>query len=294
MLPNPELRAVYDKAVWLYVYTDFSGTGADRAATRTHWRFGVSSWPQLFLADPATLRILRHTGRKTASFLAAVRATRVAKTRSRAVLKDAAAAEKRADAIETKKSVKLARAGLEDQDIVVRYVALGVLTDKKPGLVAERAGALLATPNDPFRYRVCALLGKLGRPEAREALESLVHEPKNSLNPNVLRIRAVQALATCGDARSIDVIAPHATSGAIRNGLTGISVDALAAIAKRHKKAGKRVRTLLKRGYPQPVPAGDRMHRACVGLAKRIHRAIGDKRSFPKVYDKKTRAALMR
>ena len=97
--------------------------------------------------------------------------------------------------------------------------------------------ALLQVPNDPFRYSVCAALKDAADPKANQALEAIVEEPRDSLNPNVLRMRAVQALGVCGDAGSVEVIAPHAQSGAYFNGLTGVSIDALVAIAKRHRKA---------------------------------------------------------
>ena len=52
MLPNPALKETYDKIVWVYVYRDFSKSKEDRAAERISMRFGVSSWPQIFLVDP--------------------------------------------------------------------------------------------------------------------------------------------------------------------------------------------------------------------------------------------------
>ena len=111
----------------------------------------------------------------------------------------------------------------------------------------------------------------------------------------MLRIRAVQALSTCGNELSVETIVPFAQSGGYFNFLTGVSVDALVAIAKRHKEAWPAVRTALKKGYPKPPKPDDkRAMRACVHLAKRIHKAVGEKRPFPKVYDEKSRARLMK
>jgi hypothetical protein len=294
LLPNRALRPAYDNVVWVYVYRDFSRAGQDRDAERTSWRFGVTSWPQLFLADPESLEILAHTGRKPESFLAAVERTKVAKTRSQAALERTRAAEERADKLEKGGSVKLAREGIDDDDIVVRYLSLRILAKKSPKAVAARARELLAVPNDPFRYEVCAVVGKHADREAKDALEAVVKKPEQSLNPNVLRICAVRALTACGDARSVDVIAPFASSGAYFNGLTGVSVDALAAIAKRHKDARAAVRKVLRASYPEPPPASDRRAtRACVALAKRVHKALGSKRRFPDPYDKKARERLM-
>lgn len=295
MLPNRALRPAYDQVVWVYVYRDFSRKGQDKDAERTSWRFGVTSWPQLFLADPASLKILAHTGRKPESFLAAVERTKVEKTRSEDVLERTRAAEERADKLEQGGSSKLAKAGIDDDDIVVRYLSLRILATKAPKVVVARARELLAVCNDPFRYEVCAVLGKHGDGDAKEALEAVVKSPAESLNPNVLRICAVRALTACGDARSVDVVAPFASSGAYFNGLTGVSIDALAEIAKRDPSARAAVRKVLRASYPEPPPASDqRATRACVALAKRVHKALGSRKRFPDPYDAKARERLMR
>jgi len=292
LLPNPALEDLYDKAVWVYVYRDFKNDESDRAAERISLRFGVTSWPQLFLADPATMEILRHTGRSVASFRKAVGETRVEPAPTLDALARIAAAEKRAVELEKRPSRKLARERLDDPDIVVRTRALEILAKKDPDTVVERAAELLRVPSDPFRYAVCNVLKEAEDPSAAPALEAIVKAPQNSLNPNVLRIRAVQALSTCGNAGSVAVIAPHAQSGAYFNGLTGISVDALAAIAKRHRDARSAVKAALRKAYPPPG-TDERSRRASLALAKRIHRAAGDPRPFPAVYDEKARARLM-
>jgi len=294
LLPNPQLKAAYEQIVWVYVYRDFSKSKADRAAERISLRFGVTSWPQLFLADPATMKILAHTGRKVESFNGAVQRTKVKPARTLAAAERVAAAEKRAILLENKPSLGAAKKSIDDEDIVVRTRALEILAAKKPALLVARAQELLAVPNDPFRYAVCQVLAKAADPKAARALEALVRDPKPSLNPNVLRIRAVQALATCGDADSVAVIAPHASSGVYFNGLTGVSVDALATIAKRDKRARKAVDKVLRASYPPPPtdPNDKRAMRACVALAKRVHTARGAKSSFPKVYDEESRASL--
>lgn len=295
MLPNRALRPAYDQVVWVYVYRDFSRKGQDKDAERTSWRFGVTSWPQLFLADPASLKILAHTGRTPESFLAAVGRTKVEKTRSTDALERTRAAEGRADKLEKGGSRKLASAGIDDEDIVVRYLSLRILAKKAPKTIVARAGELLAVPNDPFRYEVCAVLGKHADGDAKAALEAVVKRPEKSLNPNVLRICAVRALMACGDAGSVDVIAPFAGSGAYFNGLTGISIDALAEIAKRDPKARAAAKKALKASYPEPPPASDqRATRACIALAKRVHKALKSRKPFPDPYDRKARERLMR
>ena len=257
MLPHSDLKRVYDKAIWLYVYRDFSKSADDRAAERIMLRFGVTSWPQLFLADPHTWKVLSHTGRQVQRFVDVLEKTSVKTGQSTTALEDTKAAEARAIALEKKPTKKLALAHIDDADIVVRYRALEVLADKDLKAIAPRALSLLEVPNDPFRFKVCEILKGAADTEAAPALEALVREPTNSLNPNVLRIRAVQALATCGRPASVEAIAPHAQSGAWFNGLTGISIDTLAALAKKHKKARKAVQEVLRQSYPVPPDPSD-------------------------------------
>lgn len=299
LLPDPALKPAYEKAVWVYVYRTFEGDEPDRLAERISLRFGVTSWPQLFLADPATMEIRAHTGRTKESFLAAVARVQVDKAADLSAHERLQAAEARAIALEGDPSVKRAKAHLDDEDVVVRSRALQVLAAKAPAEVAARAADLLRVPNDPFRYLVCEAIAKTADPGAVRALEALVRDPTGSLNPNVLRIRAVQALAACGDAASVEVIAPHAASGLYFNGLTGSAVDALAAIARRDPKAREAVATVLRGAYPKPPPAEDaddaqhgRAMRACIALARRVHKALGEKRPFPEVYDDEARARL--
>jgi len=294
LLPHPSLKPLYDKLVWVYVYRDFSGSKPDRAAERILLRFGVSSWPQLFLADPNDWKILKHTGRTTESFLAAANAVSVRATPSDQMLERTRTGEELAVRLEERPTTKLAREALEHDDIVARSRALGVLASKDPKFVVKRAKALLEVPNDPFRYRVCDLLKDAADPSAARALEALVTKPIDSLNPNVMRIHAVDALGACGDVRSVRVIAPFAQSGEYFNGLTGKAVDALAAIGKRQKAARKEVRAALKAAYPHPPEEDDaRARRACVALARRVHKALGEKRPFPQEYDEKARAKLV-
>ena len=295
MLPNPALKPVYEDIVWLYVYRDFSQNEADRAAERISLRFGVTSWPQHFMVDPQSLKTLANTGRSVPTFLKAAKRSKVKPARSLAVLKRQIEAEKRADALERKPSVKAAVKALNSDDIVERYTALRVIAAKDPKRIVAHAEKLLAAPNDPFRYAVCEVLKKAAATGAARALEAVVKEPKNSLNPNVLRIRAVQALAVCGDADSVPVIGKWATTGVYFNGLTGISIDALATIKARDKRVRKAVDALLRKAYPAPAdPADKRGTRACVALAKRVHKALGRRLPFPKVYDEAAREKLMR
>jgi len=295
LLPNPGLKPVYGDVEWVYVYRDFTRDERDRRAERIQLRFGVSSWPQLFLVDPNTLEIANHTGRTVESFLAALKRTSVERPRGKAPLERLVAAEKRADDLERTGDVRAAVKALDDDDIVVRYQALAVVAAKKPKSVVAKAKDLLAVPHDPFRYEVCRVLEEAKDPAAAPALEALVKDPGESLNPNVVRINAVRALGACGAASSVDAIRPYAASGEYFNGLTGVAVDALAAIGKRVKRARKAVEEALKASYPPPAPANDdRATKACVALARRIHAALDESKPFPSVYDDAARRKLMK
>ena len=303
MLPNAGLKPAYDKVAWLYVYRDFSNSETDLNAERISLRMGVTSWPQHILVDPQSLQTLGSTGRSVESFLRAVDAIKLKPSKSTAALTRIKAADVRAKELETKPTVDLATQRLADNDIVVRYRALRILAEQAPQVVAGQAVELLGVPNDPFRYEVCSVLSKstvlskAGEVEAKSALERLVRKPSNSKNPNVLRMRAVQALSTCGDAQSIDVIQPF-TKGSYLNSLTKTAVDALAIIAERDPDAKQRVQRVLVESFPQPPSETMPTHsRLCVSLAKTVHRALeritDNSRPFPDDYDAATRNDLM-
>jgi len=290
LLPLADLKPAYERGVWLYVYRDFSGSDDDRAAERVCLRLGMTSYPQHFLVDPETLATLADTGRQVGSFLAAFERARIPGGRTVATAESLRAADDRAAALEKSRSVAEARRALDDPDVLVRFRALEILAEREPARLVPRAEELLAVPNDPFRFLVCSALGRAARPEAAGALESTVREPKDSRNPNVLRIRAVEALATSGRAASVECIAPHASSGDFRNGLTRTAVEALAAIAGRDRAARGPAREALVASYPAP-PADEASERPCLALAKSVHAALeeitGRKVPFPSNYDGK-------
>ena len=164
-------------------------------------------------------------------------------------------------------------AAVDAADLVLRYRALQVLAEKAPKEVVNRAADLLAVPNDPIRYLACQVLGEAGHADAAPALAAIAQRPTDSLNPNVLRISAVRALGGCGDKASVAAIAPYASSGDTRNGLTGVSIDALVAIALRHRDARKEVVAVLSRSWPATKyePAEKRR---VLGLVRRVHGAL--------------------
>lgn len=288
MLPDPALKPAYEKIVWLYVYRDFSKSPSDLAAERVSLRLGMTSYPQHLLVDPSTLEILADTGRAVPGFLDAVERTKVRKGEGAAArIREA---EERAAALERSGSVASAKKALADEDVVVRYRAVQILAEKEPRSIAAEAEALLATPNDPFRFEVCRALKKTGDGQAARILERVLSDPEQSLNPNVLRIEAAGALAACGDRESVKALAPFATTGEWRNGLTGIAVDVIAEIAKREKAARPAAKEALLAAYPKPS-ADPNERRGVEALAKRVHEALaavtGKKVDFPKEYDGK-------
>jgi hypothetical protein len=294
LLPDPQLKPAYEKVVWLYVYRDFGKSPSDLAAERVALRLGMTAYPQHLLLDPTSLGILGDTGRSVASFLGAVdRAARV--ERGSGAAARIREAEERAAALEKGGSVAAAKKALADEDIVVRYRAIQILSEKEPRAVAADAEALLATPNDPFRFEVCRALKKAGDGQAVKALERLLAEPKPSLNPNVLRIEAGGALGACGGASSVKALAPFAEAADWRNGLTGVCVDAIAEIAKREKGARGAAKEALVRSYPKPAKDASEA-RGTEALAKRVHAALsavtGKKVDFPATYDEKARDRL--
>ena len=295
MLPNAALKPVYGKAVWLYVYRDFSKSPADLAADRVCLRLGMSSYPQHFLVDPSTLERLADTGREPAGFVAAMNRVHVRAAESMESAKRLREADERAAALEKSAAPAAARKALTDPDLLVRIRAVEILADKDPeGLVAGAAD-LLRVPNDAFRYLVCEGLRKAARPEAARPLEALLKDPGESLNPNVVRIRAAEALGACGDAASVEPLRPFAASGEFKNGLTKTSVDALAAIAARVEKARPAVREALAASYPVP-PADKAAMQNCLALARAVHAALekltGKKVPFPDPYDGAAREKL--
>lgn len=300
LLPSPELKGEHGRLVWFWNWQDFSADDADRAAARVALRFGVTSWPQHILVDPATFEVLADTGRSVASFRAAAAAARVPGP-------DAAVAPaelKRADALaamlQDHPDTDRAQKSLDDPDVVVRSLAIQILAKKAPERLVGKTGKLLETAHDPIRFAVCAVLAGSPDPGAREALEALLRDPKGSRNPNVLRCQASRAIATCGDARSLPALAAPAQAADPFNGLTNDAIDAILAIANRFPKAKPEAVKVLRESYPAPTdPArGEQGRRLCDLLARKVHAALGTLTGksvpFPGTWDAAARARLAR
>jgi len=299
LLADKALAADYDAVVWMYLFQDFSQSDADRAAERVAIRFGISSWPQHFLVDPFTLAKVADTGRDLRSFRAAVHGTKIAPSECTPSVVELAAADALAKKLEKGADVALAREHLQHDDRVVACRALQLLAKKAPKELVAHSESLLVVPNDQIRGIVCDILAEHGDVEAKDVLHDLLRDPGQSENPNVLRIRATKALARCGDASSLPVIEPFATSGHYRNGLTMIAIRSIATIAGRSKKSKADAVAILAKAYP-PLPAGTDAAtelRMCETLAKGVHDVLseltGKRVEFPAEYTDASRTVLM-
>jgi hypothetical protein len=80
LLPNQELKPLYETVIWLWVYRSHKKDPGDLAAERVMNRCGASSYPQLLFLDGATWAILAESGRTVDLFKqAADRAIRAMK-----------------------------------------------------------------------------------------------------------------------------------------------------------------------------------------------------------------------
>lgn len=298
VLPSPGLQPAYGKVAWLFNNRSFDESPADRRAERIELRFGISSYPHLVLVDPEKLTVISHLGRTERALLEEFDKERVTIADAQGAAEKLRQAELRLAKLEQAGSVAAAKDALADEDLVVRCTALRILANAEPRAIAAQAGGLLQVPSDHFRYQVCEVLAELGDPSAAPALAAMAENPKESLNPNVLRIHAVDALAKCGVEESIPVVAKFAATGEFNNGLTHRAVDALAEIAARLPGTKAAVQKALVQAYPSPVRATvDADLQRCTALAKKVHEHLetlsNKKVPFPSTYNETARGRLM-
>jgi hypothetical protein len=131
----------------------------------------------------------------------------------------------------------------DGEDIVVRLRALWCLAAARPARVTKHAGALLDVSNDPFRYKVLKALEGAPDSQLSRILVRLFEGAGSTVpskNPNVLRIHTARVLAKVGDASAVGALAEVARAADDRNGLTGVTVDALGAIGARSRPGVRR------------------------------------------------------
>ncbi len=315
LLSSPDLAPLYDRAAWMYLFQDFSGSDANRRAERVAIRFGITAWPQHFLIDPTDLRVIGSTGRKLATFQEAFEGAGKIQGTPDPSPEKLAVYDALAEQIQTASSPALAKEWLDHEDIVVRYCAVASLAKHEPAAVAAACKELLAVPHDQLRVLVCKVLKETPHADAAPALEALLKNPSGSKNPNNLRVQVAAALATCGSPASFAVLARFGVGGSPNNTLTRTALDAIAAIAMgdplgKGSTAREQAREILTRSFPVPLPAATEAEASgkaaeqrgrnvarISDLAEEIHDHLieltGIASSFPSPYDAAAREELM-
>ncbi|MCB9869133.1 MAG: HEAT repeat domain-containing protein [Planctomycetes bacterium] len=159
----------------------------------------------------------------------------------------------------------------------VRQRAFAVL-DKAKAATSDAITALLTAPNDCLRYAALQSLATRPDPHQCAALVDLVQHAGGaghpSRNPNVVRIRAVQALAGCGDVTAIDALIPLLT-GSPNNSLTRLVPATLGTIAKRLPELRPRILGAFLKAVPAAVdPPQTRAAQTQERLALAMARAL--------------------
>lgn len=297
VLPSEKLKPAYKQVAWLFNNRSFDGSPRDRIAENIEHRFGVSSYPHLLLIDPEKLTVITEMGRSEEELLTAFRTIKVQITDAKAAAAKLKAAELTAAKLRSSQSLKDARELIGDSDIVVRLTALEVLAKKEPKTLLPRVEELLKVEHDPFRFELLNTLATSGDSSAAPALAALLESPYGSLNPNVLRIMSVKALAKCGTAESVPTIAKFASTGEYNNSLTGQSIATLQALALRLPQTKASVKAALLESYPAIPAAPEKNEQArCIALAKTVHLALSQvtnkQVAFPSTYNEATRQDL--
>lgn len=305
MLPKAELKKSYDDVVWVWVYRDFKQDARDRAAERVEIRFSVTTYPNLFFVDPNTQEVLIDAQRTLPQFLSELKqaTSRVKKGKVASGADPDALAVDLEEATAGKKAHPKAATLVGDADPVVRFRALQNLVATQPSEVVKRAKALLQVTSDPFRFAVLDALKAAGDPGASEAVLALLKEADSaqvaSRNPNVLRLRAADALGAMGDASAIEALQPYATRGDYLNMLTKTAVQAIASIAARvGGKAKRPAAEALIAAFPRAdaVPANEVLYRQ--QLVEAVHQGLegvlGGGPDLPSTWTEASRATFLK
>jgi hypothetical protein len=293
LFSNPSLKESFEKFSWLLVKQTYSDYGKDNETNRTWIRFGVTGYPTILVVNPTSLAILRSVGRTPNEFISDVNDIEELTIDSvdEPILR-LREAEKRARSLQSQGTLSAAQKALDDEDIVVRTIALRILSKKDPKIVLKNARELIQTPNDPFRFELCTLLSRFGSSDVTEELEFLFQHPDNSLNPNLLRVSVASALGICGNEESIQVLAPIAANGDYRNVLTATCVDGIGRIAKRLPPVRSEAVKILLTAFPQPTE-----DRLCKQLAIQVHQSLviitGLNVPMPESYNEQSRDLMI-
>lgn len=295
MLSAPTLKPHYDKAIWLYVYRDFKGGAADRNAERIGDRYSLSSWPQLWLIDPHSLETIGETGRTVESFAEAASQVNIQATEDLSPVESLMKSETQVIAFDRNPTIESASKLIQSDDIVAQLSACRFLAkQQKWDEITSNATRLLSIPNDGLRYQVLDAVAKTGHGDAVSKVSQLVTNPRPSRNFNVLRSKAIKALAACGDASSVSIIAPHAL-GTARNSTSRVAISAMVRLVDRHPDCRSEVVSALSNSFPPIEPAVARIVDA---HAKQVHEHLktftGKEIPFPESYTEQTRNELIK
>lgn len=295
MLSAPTLKPHYDKAIWLYVYRDFKGGSEDRNAERIGDRYSLSSWPQLWLIDPQSLETIGETGRTVESFAESISKVKIHATEDLSPVDSLIKSEAQVIAFDRNPTIESAIKLLQSDDIVAQLSACRFLAKQQHwDEITSNANRLLKIPNDGLRYQVLDAVAETGDGDAASKVSQLVKNPRPSRNFNVLRSKAIKALAACGDASSVSVIAPHA-QGTARNSTSRVAVNAMLRLVERHPDCKSEVVTALSNSFPPIEPT---VARIVVAHAKQVHEHLktlsGQDIPFPETYDERTREELIK
>ncbi len=281
MLPHEDLKDSYEKVVWIYVCRTWRDDESDREAARTHDRFGVTSWPHLFLIDPNDDRILARLGRSVDALKKGFEGRDV-KGDEQAI---AAFEEQHTRLLELEEQLRDKRkvkpkklnqlAANPYEDIVIRIRCVQYMAEEAPQELVDGAEGFLEAPSDTIRFAVLKALESHERTDLAPILAKLfagAGKDVPSGNPNVLRGWAAKCMVKSGDAACIDALAAFSKQMNPYNGTSRSVAHALGAIASRVKDDDKtRALRALLDGLPAAVAEDDqRKARAAVSLVQSI------------------------
>ncbi len=285
MLPHQDLKDTYDEAIWIYVCRTWRDDESDLEAARTHDRFGVTSWPHLFVIDPNDDKILARLGRSVEALKKGL-ADRKVKANEQAIApfekQHARLLELEAELAKNKK-VKLQKlqqmAANPYEDIVIRIRCVQYMAEHAPDELVNGAEGLLEAPSDTIRFAVLKALETHERTDLAPLLAKLfagAGKEVASGNPNVLRGWAAKCMVKSGDASCLPALEAFSNRMNPFNGTSRSVATALGSIASRLKgDEKKRALRALVQGLPEAVAKDDeRKRRSSASLVKSIHGAL--------------------
>lgn len=301
MLSSPNMKKYYSSAVWLYIYRDFSSSVEDQKAERTAMRLSLSSWPQHFFIDPSDFSKIADSLRQVETFARAVEPISLEPTSDLTAVDQLRQSEARVVAFNAEPDLVSAKELLQVGDPVAKWAAVRFLVTKENwNLIVNHASDLLATQNDLVRIDVLNAIAKRGDVDVDvdvdlvNEIERLVVDPQPTTNPKMIQSVAINALGVCGNANSVDVIAPFAAGSALYLGKTR-AVESLGLLVERFPERKEAVIEILKNSFP-PIESHGMSY--VLRGAKVIHILLGELTGedvdFPAEYTESARSKLIK